>query len=94
MRPENYSLDRIDPSGNYEPGNLRWADAKTQVTNIRDPEGKSAKISALKTGMVNALNIEIQKVEIVPKELFHSRKDIYFTTRSKVYREWKTNKNV
>lgn len=27
------SLDRIDNSRNYEPGNVRWADSKTQVRN-------------------------------------------------------------
>ncbi len=34
-RPDGYSLDRIDTNGNYEPGNLRWADAKTQSQNRR-----------------------------------------------------------
>jgi len=29
----DYSLDRIDPHGNYEPGNLRWADKKVQAQN-------------------------------------------------------------
>lgn len=28
-----YTLDRIDVNGNYEPDNLRWADAKTQARN-------------------------------------------------------------
>ena len=32
-RPEGMSLDRIDVHGNYEPGNLRWADARTQNAN-------------------------------------------------------------
>lgn len=27
------SLDRIDVNGNYEPGNVRWADAVTQANN-------------------------------------------------------------
>ena len=34
-RPEGMTLDRIDPNGNYEPGNVRYADAKTQNNNQR-----------------------------------------------------------
>ena len=35
-RPEGTTLDRINPFGNYEPSNCRWADAKTQRNNRRD----------------------------------------------------------
>ena len=35
LRPEGLTLDRINPDGNYEPGNCRWATWTEQRVNQR-----------------------------------------------------------
>lgn len=37
-RPEGHTLDRIDPLGHYEAGNVRWATMAEQTAN-RLPRG-------------------------------------------------------
>lgn len=36
IRPEGYSLDRIEVNGNYEPNNCKWSSVKEQLNNKRD----------------------------------------------------------
>jgi hypothetical protein len=33
IRPDGFTLDRIDPEGHYQPGNCTWADRSTQRRN-------------------------------------------------------------
>ena len=48
----NLQLDRIDNNGNYEPGNTRWVDAKTNVRNSR-----TIKIDAEDAGAIKSMLI-------------------------------------
>jgi len=48
----NLQIDRINNNGNYEPGNTRWVDAKTNVRNSR-----TVKIDAQDAGAIKSMLI-------------------------------------
>ena len=69
---KGYTLDRIDVNGNYEPGNVRWANSKLQVKNRRCTvllDGKSVSEIAEEMGMSYqaAYDFVIRKRNNIPK---------------------------
>ena len=61
-----HTLDRIESTGHYEPGNLRWADKKTQSENRRNNKHRQLLTKSLvavgeKYGMLTVLALVVER---------------------------------
>jgi hypothetical protein len=66
--PAGMSLDRIDPNGNYEPGNCRWAAVAEQLANRRNRPPPQRSKQRRKRSSSAALQRYVAATQRVPSE--------------------------
>ena len=54
-----YTLDRIDPNGNYEPGNCRWATKSEQSQNVRPRQSNPTGVKGVRRSGKNSSAVSI-----------------------------------
>lgn len=87
IRPTGTTLDRIDPKGNYEPLNCRWADKYMQANNKTNNryfeyEGEKLTLSQIarkykisRSNLANKIYINKMEISEAVKYLISKRKD-------------------
>lgn len=61
VRPKDFTLDRINPFGNYEPKNCKWSDKETQAKNIKRNFDLISHINYLEKLLIDN-NIKFRKI--------------------------------
>ena len=92
---EGYTLDRIDNGGNYEHGNVRWADKKTQQSNTRrnvfveyKGERMTVEEAARRSGINKRTILSRVRSGDEGKQLFRPSAEIPPDIRRKIRREY------
>lgn len=86
---KKYSLDRVDPNGNYEPSNVRWVDSTTQAIN-RNKYGKNKhkNIYKMKSGKYI---VRIKRKGYIRESIYLLNENNAIKLKDEWIKEWEEN---